>query len=127
MLAVQKNVKLPQHHILKVPNLHVNMAMLSLKSRGYVTEVFNWQWHYYFLTDAGVEYLRGYLHLPAEIIPATLKKAPIKALGGREEAFGGRGERRPFGDRKEGREGGYRREGGGFGRRPQGAEASAAQ
>lgn len=96
------------------------MAAMSLKSRGYVREVFNWQWHYYFLTDAGIEYLRGYLHLPAEIIPQTLKKAPIKQLGGGEVRE--RSERRPYGDRKE-REGGDRP----YTRREHHGEATGAQ
>ena len=28
-----------------------------------------------FLTDEGIEYLREYLNLPSEIVPATLKKS----------------------------------------------------
>jgi Plectin/S10 domain len=32
------------------------------------------QYYYYYLTPAGIEYLREYLHLPEETIPATLKK-----------------------------------------------------
>lgn len=31
------------------------------------------QWHYYFLTDEGIEYVRNYLHIPADVVPATLK------------------------------------------------------
>ncbi len=125
-LTQQKDVKLEKHHILNLPNLHVAMALKSLKSMGHVREVFNWQWHYYFLTDSGVEYLREYLHLPEEVIPATLKKAAVKTLSGApagERRFGDRdakggapgGEFRPrFGGREGGapREGGYRREGG---------------
>jgi hypothetical protein len=41
-ITVQKDVRLPEHHILKVPNVHVVMTLLSLKSRGYVRETFNW-------------------------------------------------------------------------------------
>jgi hypothetical protein len=164
-----------------LPNLHVVKAMLSLKSRGYVREVFNWcveavlaahsqpraisfkgvgpasphgspadlwrrhaksggcllsppplhpishppppplflcarlppaltkcvcrQWHYFFLTDAGIQYLKEYLHLPEDVVPATMKRGPndatgessVAAMGG---AFGGR-DGRPgrFGDR----------------------------
>eukprot|EP00941_MAST-03F_sp_MAST-3F-sp1_P000897 g897.t1 len=57
-----------------VRNLEVIKLLTSLKSRGYVRETFNWQWFYWYLTDEGIEYLREYLHLPAEIVPATLKK-----------------------------------------------------
>ena len=69
--------------------------MLSLKSRGHVREVFNWQWHYFFLTDTGIEYLKGYLNLPEDVVPATLKKAPGAA--GQSEAAPAS---RPFGERR---------------------------
>ena len=42
---------------LDIPNLHVMMVLRSLCSRGYVTESFNWQWYYYFLTNEGIDYL----------------------------------------------------------------------
>lgn len=42
-------------------------------------ETFNWQYYYYYLTNEGIEYLREYLALPADIVPATLKKAAPKA------------------------------------------------
>ena len=42
VLSCQKDVKKEKHHEMDLPNLHVNKAMLSLKSRGYVREVFNW-------------------------------------------------------------------------------------
>ena len=29
-----------------------------------LTEKFNWQWYYYFLTNEGIDYLREVLHLP---------------------------------------------------------------
>jgi small subunit ribosomal protein S10e len=127
-LTCQKDVKLEKHHILALPNLHVVMAMKSLKSMGHVREVFNWQWHYFFLTDEGVTYLRNFLHLPEDVIPATLKKAAIKPLGVREDGdrprrFGDRaagdksgapaGEFRPrFGAREGGAPGGAPRDGG---------------
>jgi small subunit ribosomal protein S10e len=117
------------------PNLHVVNALLSLKSKGHVREVFNWQWHYFFLTETGVTYLREYLHLPEDVVPATLKaqKAKTLGLGGGAEAsspagrFGGReGGGRSYGEkagapaagqrpRFEGGAGGYQRGGsGGF-------------
>lgn len=50
------------------------MALLkSFKSKGFCRETFNWQYYYYYLTNEGIEYLRTYLALPAEIVPATLK------------------------------------------------------
>jgi hypothetical protein len=79
------------------------------------------QWYYWYLTDAGIEYLRGFLHLPADIVPETLKK-PAPRPGQRPLDGGESKERRPFG-RGAGaggfREGGYR-EGGFRGERPEG-------
>jgi small subunit ribosomal protein S10e len=108
-----------------VPNLQVVKLMLSLKSRGYVKENFAWAHHYFYLSDEGIEYLREYLHLPAEIIPATLKKqaAPARPAGARAfDEEGGKdggpaGESKPAfrregGGARGGREEGYRREGG---------------
>lgn len=48
--------------------------MRSLKSRKYVTEIFTWRWHYYFLKSEGVKFLREYLGLPATVIPNTHKE-----------------------------------------------------
>jgi len=47
--------------------------MRSLLSRKYVTEVFSWQWHYYFLKPEGVKYLREYFGLPSSVVPNTHK------------------------------------------------------
>jgi len=110
-VACPKNVT-ATHRQINVPNIYVMKLMLSLKSRNYVTETFNWQWFYYTLTDAGVEYLRNYLHLPAETVPNTHKKvervAPPPSFGGERQSFGaGRG--------RAGRDGAFagRREGAG--------------
>ena len=54
-----------------------------------------------YLKDEGIEYLREYLNLPEEIVPATLKKS-TRPVERRPEGPGGRG---PPGGR-----------GGGFGR-----------
>lgn len=73
---------------------------------------------YYTLTPEGLDYLREWLHLPAEIVPATHIKqqrshAPPRGMLGDEER------RRPFGrgrgDRGD-REGGYRRRDAGEGK-----------
>ena len=60
---------------LNMPNLEVMLLLRSLCSKGLVKEVFNWQWYYYYLTNEGIEFLREYLALPADVVPATLKKA----------------------------------------------------
>merc|ERR1712094_54045 len=76
---------------LPVKNIYVIKLLTSLKSRGYVTEKFSWQWYYWYLTNEGIEYLREYLNLPAEIVPATLKKTSRPAARGiaRDERGGG--------------------------------------
>ncbi|MEQ2218879.1 hypothetical protein XENOCAPTIV_009369, partial [Xenoophorus captivus] len=58
----------------EVTNLQVIRAMGSLKSRGYVRETFAWRHFYWYLTNDGIVYLRDYLHLPTEIIPASLQR-----------------------------------------------------
>merc|ERR1712080_280169 len=75
MVAI-KDYNLMKHNDLeKIRNLEVIKAMLSLKSRGYVRENFAWRHYYWYLTNEGIQYLRDYLHLPPEIVPATLRKA----------------------------------------------------
>merc|ERR1711890_215049 len=74
MVAI-KDYNLMKHNDLeKIRNLEVIKAMLSLKSRGYVRENFTWRHYYWYLTNEGIQYLRDYLHLPPEIVPATLKR-----------------------------------------------------
>lgn len=53
-----------------VTNLKVIRAMGSLKSKGCVRETFAWKHAYYYITNKGTAYLREYLHLPPEIMPA---------------------------------------------------------
>ncbi|CAM9374170.1 unnamed protein product [Pylaiella littoralis] len=135
LVAKKDFFKAKHDEIEDVPNLEVLALMKSMKSRGLVRETFNWQYFYWYLTVEGIEYLREYLHLPEEIVPATLKKSasrparPGPAPGGDRDGgrggYGGGG----FGDKKMGPGGdfnpefqrggggqdGYRR-GGGFGR-----------
>uniref|UniRef100_A0A4W5RIG4 Ribosomal protein S10 n=1 Tax=Hucho hucho TaxID=62062 RepID=A0A4W5RIG4_9TELE len=77
VMVAKKDVHLPKHPELadkNVPNLHVMKAMLSLKSLGYVKEQFAWRHFYWYLTNEGIQYLRDFLHLPPEIVPATLRR-----------------------------------------------------
>ncbi|XP_052067043.1 40S ribosomal protein S10-like [Mytilus californianus] len=74
VLVAKKDFGAPKHPDIDVPNLHVIKALTSLKSQGYVREQFAWRHFYWYLTNEGIEYLRNYLHLPAEIVPATLKR-----------------------------------------------------
>ncbi|KAG9011086.1 hypothetical protein FRB94_009229 [Tulasnella sp. JGI-2019a] len=113
VLVAKKDLNAPKHdEIEEVKNLHVIKAMQSLTSRGFVKTQFSWQYYYYTLTNEGLEYMREWLHLPAEIVPNTHKKqvrAP-KPGQGRDGAY-----RAPRGDREGG--------GGGYGRDKEGGAA----
>jgi small subunit ribosomal protein S10e len=115
VLVVKKDTISSTHpHIEGPTNLEVLCLVKSLESKEYVRVTYNWQYNYVYLTAEGIEYLRSYLALPAEVVPATHKKTA--ATSGRErgdEKFGseGRPAFRGGGDR-EYRSGG----GGGFGR-----------
>ncbi|KAK2802123.1 hypothetical protein FQN50_007487 [Emmonsiellopsis sp. PD_5] len=111
VLVAKKDFNLPKHGDIDTKNLYVIKACQSLTSRGYLKTRFSWQYYYYTLTPEGLDYLREWLHLPAEIVPATHIKqqrshAPPRGMMGgeeRERRPGGRGG--PRGDR----DGGYRR------------------
>ena len=143
----KKDYNLPKHNEIDTKNLFVSLSQIipptihpnlqsatltpylpqvvkacqSLTSRGYLKTQFSWQWYYYTLTPEGLDYLREWLHLPAEIVPATHIKqqrshAPPKGMMGgddRERRPGGRGG--PRGERGD-REGGYRRRDAGEGK-----------
>ena len=83
-----------------------------MKSRGFVKEQFAWRHFYWYLTNDGIEFLRGYLHLPPEIVPSTLKRqARSETARPRPTGAGPRSETsRPAEDRA-----GYRRGPGGPG------------
>ncbi|XP_067002102.1 small ribosomal subunit protein eS10 [Anabrus simplex] len=75
VMVAKKDFHAPKHPDLQtIPNLQVIKAMQSLKSRGYVSEQFAWRHFYWYLTNEGIAYIRNYLHLPAEIVPSTLKR-----------------------------------------------------
>ena len=101
-----------KNEILDILNLECFLVMRSLHSRKFVTEIFNWQWHYYFLKPEGIKYLREYLGLPDTLIPNTHKQEVGKTEEGAEEQHveeegerpqrggrGGRGTSRGRGDR----------------------------
>ena len=90
---IDKTLKDEDGNDVTTRNLFVIKLMTSLKSRGFVKEQFNWQWYYWFITDEGIEYLRKYLNIPAEVLPKTYKqpKVPDRPIGG--GGFGGRGGR----------------------------------
>lgn len=76
VLVVKKDARGATHPAIEGPtNLEVLNLVKSLASRGYVRITFSWQYNYCYLTDEGIDYLRAYLALPAEIVPNTHKKS----------------------------------------------------
>ena len=90
-------------------NIECFLVMRSLLSRKFVEEIFNWQWHYYFLKPEGIKYLRTYLGLPDTVIPNThkqdLQKTDEQVEGEETTEEGGqqRGDRGNRGGRGRGR------------------------
>ncbi|CAH9103720.1 unnamed protein product [Cuscuta europaea] len=104
----KKDYNLAKHPLIDVPNLQVIKLMQSFKSREYVRETFAWMHYYWYLTNDGIEFLRTYLNLPSEIVPATLKKSakPLgRPIGGPDRP---RGPPREGGERRFGDRDGYR-------------------
>merc|ERR1711953_1594292 len=85
----KRNAGRMHNDVKDVPNLNVIKACQSLTSRGYLKQQFAWRHFYWVLTNEGVEYLREYLHLPAEIVPVTMKKQ-AKIVGNDRPRGGGR-------------------------------------
>ena len=75
VIVVKKDCYLPQHqHIPEVSNLKVQMIVKSLKSQGYLQDIFNWQWCYFTVTNKGVNFLTKALGVSSEVVPSTYKK-----------------------------------------------------
>ena len=78
---VKKDVYQEKHSDeLNIPNIEVIGLLRSFRSKGFVKETFSWQYYYYYLTEEGINYLRAYLSLPSDIVPATHKANPSKAI-----------------------------------------------
>ena len=93
VLVVKKDYRSITHPNIEGPtNLEVLNLMKSLQSRGYVKITFSWQYNYCYLTDEGIEYLRTYLALPAEIVPNTHKKQQTTRPAMHESTEGGGGD-----------------------------------
>ena len=92
-IVVKKDAMQAQHSDeLTLPNLEVMCLMKSFNSKGFLTSTYNWGHTYYYLTNEGIEYLRQYLALPEDIVPATQKKAaaaPRDSRGDNRDARGG--------------------------------------
>jgi small subunit ribosomal protein S10e len=113
LVAKKDYFKASHSEELDIPNLEVIGLLRSFRSKGYVNETFNWQYYYWYLTNEGIEYLRTYLALPADLIPATLKQPavqsrPTGAPEPRGEKKGGFGNGKPSFEGKGGNRDGYR-------------------
>lgn len=108
VLVAKKDFFKEKHDDIDVPNLEVLNLMKSLKSRGFIRETFNWQYYYWYLENEGVEYLREYLHLPADTVPNTLKKSTKPAAPPPRPGAEGPDGRPPRAPRPEGGRDGYR-------------------
>eukprot|EP00993_Chasmostoma_nieuportense_P004564 NODE_5226_length_682_cov_1695.515315_g5063_i0.p1 GENE.NODE_5226_length_682_cov_1695.515315_g5063_i0~~NODE_5226_length_682_cov_1695.515315_g5063_i0.p1 ORF type:complete len:153 (-),score=21.31 NODE_5226_length_682_cov_1695.515315_g5063_i0:150-608(-) len=73
-VMVAKKEPRGKHPKIDVPNIEVIQLMRSFHSKNLVKEQYAWRHYYWFLTNEGIEFLREYLNLPAEIVPSTLKK-----------------------------------------------------
>jgi len=98
VLVAYKDLFQERHYQVKVAsNLQVIKAMTSLKSKGFVKEQFAWQHYYWTLTNEGIEHIRTYLGLPAEVIPKSLEKPAVakRPMGAptRSREGGDRGDR----------------------------------
>lgn len=108
VLVAKKDFNAPKHCMLPVRNLYVIKLMQSLTSKGHVRTNFSWRHYYYFLTNSGIEYLREYLHVPEDVVPATMKKP---RSSGRLPARSNRGGDR-YQPRRYGQQGGDKKVGG---------------
>ena len=73
VIVIEKEFSSNPHKGTNVPNIQVWMLLRSLKDRGMVDIIFNWQWFYYFLNEEGKKYLAEYLNLSEEVVPLTWK------------------------------------------------------
>ena len=113
VIVVRKDAYLPRHQNIEgVANLKVMMIVKSLVSMGYLTQVFNWQWLYYTVTNKGVTFLAKALGVSGNVVPSTHKTkktaivAPAKAEGDDEAkpvADGAAAEETPAGGMGRGR------------------------
>jgi len=117
VIYAKKDFNLPAHpEIKEVPNLQVIKLMQSFTSKELVKEIFSWRYYYWYLTNEGIEYLREYLNLSADVVPNTLKKSTRPPTRPMADERPPRGDR-PGGGRGGGDRGGYRSERpGGYGR-----------
>ncbi|MBW0500612.1 hypothetical protein O181_040327 [Austropuccinia psidii MF-1] len=124
VMVAKKDFNASKHVELDVKNLYVIKACQSLNSRNFIKTQFSWNYYYYTLTDEGIEYLREWLNLPTEIVPATFKKVqraaptsrPQQQSGTYRAPRGDGGDREGYRKKDSGPDGGYRPRFAGIGR-----------
>jgi small subunit ribosomal protein S10e len=109
VIVLHKDYSAQPHKGTNVPNIHVRTLLRSLKDRGLVDLVFNWQHFYYFINQEGKKFLTEFLGLTEEVVPLTWKKDEKRQY---EHMIEDRGrkvrrdrEERPQGERRGGRGG----------------------
>jgi small subunit ribosomal protein S10e len=101
VLVARKNFQAPRHpNIPGVTNLEVIQLMKGFTSKGLVRENFAWRHYYWYLTNEGINYLREYLSIPSNYVPATLKAEKKEAKPIQRSTVGPRREPR-FSDRSQ--------------------------
>lgn len=73
VIVIHKDFTSQAHKGTNVPNIHVRTLLRSLKDRGLIDLVFNWQYYYYFINNEGKKFLTEYLGLTEEVVPLTWK------------------------------------------------------
>ena len=73
VMVIHKNFTSAPHKGTNVANIKVWMLLKSLKDRGYVELVFNWQYYYYFLNQEGKKYIAEFLGLTEDVVPLSWK------------------------------------------------------
>jgi small subunit ribosomal protein S10e len=73
VIVLHKDFTTQPHKGTNVANIHVRTLLRSLKDRGFVELVFNWQYFYYFINTEGKKYLSEFLGLTEEVVPLTWK------------------------------------------------------
>ena len=63
------------NEVLGIENLKLFMICRSLMSKGCVTQLFNWQYHYFSLTNDGIQFLKSELGIEDESVqPITCRQ-----------------------------------------------------
>lgn len=82
------------NEVLGIENLKLFMICRSLCSKGCLTQMFNWQYHYYSLTNDGITFLKQELGINDEgVLPITCRQRNDLEEGKKREP---RGNKKPL-------------------------------